>query len=65
MKRALLVIALVAGCEPSLDTQRANLTVYAIPGLPVYDGGRASRCVQSWHQQPTPIVCSVTTACLR
>jgi hypothetical protein len=46
MKRALLVIALVAGCEPSLDTQRANLTVYAIPGLPVYDGGRI---LHPWH----------------
>lgn len=46
-RELLLAIALAAGCEPSTpDTQRADLTVYAIPGLPAYDGGRI---LHPWH----------------
>lgn len=46
-RELLLAIALAAGCEPSTpDTQRADLTVYAIPGLPSYDGGRI---LHPWH----------------
>ena len=48
MRRTMLILfAIAAGCEPSEpSTHSEPLTVYAIPGLPSYDGGRI---MHPWH----------------
>lgn len=48
MRRTLLLLFTIsAGCEPSEpSTHSEPLTVYTIPGLPSYDGGRI---LHPWH----------------
>lgn len=48
MRRTMLILfAIAAGCVPSEpSTHSEPLTVYAIPGLPSYDGGRV---LHPWH----------------
>jgi len=48
MRRTMLILlAIAAGCVPSEpSTHSEPLTVYAIPGLPSYDGGRI---MHPWH----------------
>ena len=48
MRRTMLILfAIAAGCVPSEpSTHSEPLTVYAIPGLPSYEGGRV---LHPWH----------------
>lgn len=53
MRRTMLILfAIAAGCVPSEpSTHSEPLTVYAIPGLPSYDGGRV---LHPWHFRKLP-----------
>jgi hypothetical protein len=48
----LILFAIAAGCVPSEpSTHSEPLTVYAIPGLPSYEGGRV---LHPWHFRKLP-----------
>ena len=53
MRRTMLILfAIAAGCVPSEpSTHSEPLTVYAIPGLPSYEGGRV---LHPWHFRKLP-----------
>ena len=53
MRRTMLILfAIAAGCVPSKpSTHSEPLTVYAIPGLPSYEGGRV---LHPWHFRKLP-----------
>ena len=53
MRRTMIILfAIAAGCVPSEpSTHSEPLTVYAIPGLPSYEGGRV---LHPWHFRKLP-----------